>query len=204
MSTVAQLLARGSGPARVRARLREQTRALNRTAVRLSAEQARSARLVDAPLPESVLGGDLLGMLSGPLRALLRVETPDPAGGEPAPGARPRFDVPASQRKHKPAHQTGGGADREFHRAGAGGPNGQGKKGRDPEAVRKLVSQSQQDSGASGPAALWPAPDRPGSADGIATGEERVTGAKWGDGASQVKRPTAATLLAREVDELHA
>src|SRR5688500_11522141 len=106
MSTVARLLARGSGPARTRARLKEQTHALNRTAVRLAAEHVQSARLAGTPLPESVLGGDLLGLLSGPLQALLRGEAPDPTIGETVPGTRPRLDPLASRPKQTPVHRA--------------------------------------------------------------------------------------------------
>jgi hypothetical protein len=201
MSTVARLLASGSGPARVRAQLKGQTRALTQTAARLSAEQVQSARLVDTPLPETVLGGDLLGLLSGPLQALLRGEAPDPTISEPVPGTRPRLDAPTSQRKRKPTYQAGGVADRKFRRAGANGSNDQKKPGRGVDGGRTPVIQSEPVSRAPGLAGLSSTPVQSASAGGAPVDAKRVFRAERGDGAPGVKRPMAATLLAREVEE---
>jgi hypothetical protein len=103
MSTITCLLDRGSGPSQMRTRLAAETRAIRRAAARLSTQRTQTTRLVHAKLPAAVMGGDLLNILSQPVRALLRDAKPAEEAYEQATRTVPRFGSRAEPRAPRSA-----------------------------------------------------------------------------------------------------
>ena len=86
MTPLARFLAHATGPGRLRATLRRKTRA-----VRTYRRTFVSLHQVYAAIPRSVLGGDILGLLSGRLRAVLESKEAPVATPARGPAIRPGF-----------------------------------------------------------------------------------------------------------------
>ena len=101
MYVVSRLLSGGGGPSRVRAGLRKGIRTVRRAAMLLRSQHAQTNWLAQFTLPASVMGGDLLSLLSDPLRLLLRAEEATQVAVEPTVGQRRRMEGPEKQQAQR-------------------------------------------------------------------------------------------------------